>query len=134
LDLREVSMVGRQFTRENSLPEPTYETLDHVLTVSDWEDKFPMVSLHALECIEALFDHAPILMTTGSPRPQCVRRFMFELGWLYREAFYNMVKLFWECSVVCRNNKIRAVCKHLSGWARYTSGILRKENMNFNYH
>ena len=28
LDLREVSMIGRQFTCANSLPEPTYEKLD----------------------------------------------------------------------------------------------------------
>jgi hypothetical protein len=41
LDLREVSMVGRQFTWANSLPEPTYEKLDRVLMGTDWEDKFP---------------------------------------------------------------------------------------------
>jgi hypothetical protein len=31
LDLREVTIVGRQFTWANSLPDPTYEKLDHVL-------------------------------------------------------------------------------------------------------
>jgi hypothetical protein len=35
LELREVSMGGRQFTCENSLPEPTYEKLDRVLMDSD---------------------------------------------------------------------------------------------------
>jgi hypothetical protein len=49
LDLREVSMVGRQFTWANNLPEPTYEKLDRVLMDSDWEDKFLMVSVRALE-------------------------------------------------------------------------------------
>jgi hypothetical protein len=38
LDLREVSMVGRQFTWENSLPEPTYKKLDRVLMGTDWDD------------------------------------------------------------------------------------------------
>jgi hypothetical protein len=45
LDLREVSMVGRQFTWANNLPDPTYEKLDRILMDSDWEDKYPMVSV-----------------------------------------------------------------------------------------
>jgi hypothetical protein len=52
LDLREVSMIGRQFTWANSLPDPTYEKLDKVLMDADWESKFPMVSVRALERIE----------------------------------------------------------------------------------
>jgi hypothetical protein len=45
LDLREVSMVGRQFTCDNSLPEPKYEKLDRVLMDTNWELKFPMVTV-----------------------------------------------------------------------------------------
>jgi hypothetical protein len=52
LDLREVSMIGRQFTWANSLPDPTYEKLDKVLMDAEWESKFPMVSVRALERIE----------------------------------------------------------------------------------
>ena len=54
LSLREVSMVGRQFTWANSLPETTYEKLDRVLMDSDWEIKYPLVSVRVLERIEAL--------------------------------------------------------------------------------
>jgi hypothetical protein len=134
LDLREVSMIGRQFTWVNNLREPTYENLDRVLMDSDWEDKYPMVSVQALEHIEALLDHAPILLTTGSLRPQCHRQFKFELGWLHRDGFHDMVNSFWERPDVGStpierwNNKIRSVCKHLGGWARHTTGILKKEN------
>jgi hypothetical protein len=39
LDLREVTMVGRQLTWVDSLSEPTYEKLDHVLVDSNWEMK-----------------------------------------------------------------------------------------------
>jgi hypothetical protein len=129
LDLREVSMIGRQFTSANNFPEPTYEKLDRVLMDSDWEDKFPMASVRALERIEALSDHAPILLTTCSIRPPCIRRFKFELGWLHMDGFYDMVKSVWERPVVGRspierwNNKIRSVWKHLGGWARHTTGI-----------
>jgi endonuclease/exonuclease/phosphatase family metal-dependent hydrolase len=80
LDLREVSMTDRQFTWANSLPDPTYEKLDRILTDTDWEDKYPMVFVCALERIEKLSDHASILSTTGSPRPLCKRPFKFELG------------------------------------------------------
>ena len=75
-------MIGRIFTWENSLSEPTYEKLDRVLMDTDWESKFLLVSVRALERIEDLSDHAPILLTTGLPRPPCTRRFKFELGWL----------------------------------------------------
>jgi hypothetical protein len=55
----------------NSLHVPIYEKLDRVLMDTDWEDKYPIVSVRALECIEKLSDHAPILVTTGTPRPLC---------------------------------------------------------------
>jgi hypothetical protein len=66
LDLREVTMIGRQFTWANSLPDPTYEKLDRVLMDANWESKFPIVYVRALERIEGFLDHAPILLTTGT--------------------------------------------------------------------
>ena len=133
LNLREITMVGRQFTWANSLPEPTYEKLDRVLMDFDWEARFPLVSVRALERIESLSDHAPILLTTGMPRPPCKPRFKFELGWLHREGFHDMVKRIWELPVAGDtpiqrwNNKIRALRSHLVGWARHTTGLLKKE-------
>jgi exonuclease III len=80
LDLREVTMIGRQFTWANSLPNPTYEKLDRVFMDANLESKFPMVSVRALERIEGLSDHAPILLTTGTPKSPNNKRFKFELG------------------------------------------------------
>jgi hypothetical protein len=102
---------------------------------SDWEDKFPMVSVQALERIESLSDHVPILLTISSSRPYCARRFKFELGWLHRDGFHDMVKSEWERPAVGQspiqrwNNKIQSVRKHLGGWARHTTGILKKEKV-----
>jgi hypothetical protein len=48
LDLREIELSGRQFTWANSLPIPTYEKLDRVLTSVEWEQKFPLVMVRAL--------------------------------------------------------------------------------------
>jgi hypothetical protein len=66
LDLKEVEMIGRQFTWANSLPNPTYEKLDRVLMDDDRESQFSMVSVRALERIEGLSHHAPILLTIGT--------------------------------------------------------------------
>jgi hypothetical protein len=102
---------------------------------TDWEDKFPMVTVRALELIEGLSNHAPILLTTGTPRPPCKRSFKFELGWLQREEFHDMVKAVWERPVLGQspivrwNSKMSALSKHLSGWARHVTGILKKEKL-----
>jgi hypothetical protein len=135
LDLKEIEMVGRQFTWANSLPEPTYEKLDRVLMDHNWESKYPMVNVRALPRIERLSDHAPILLTTGKNRSQCKRQFKFELGWLQREGFSDMVKRVWErpiagSSPIQRwNNKLRAMRKHLGGWARHVAGLLKSEKV-----
>jgi hypothetical protein len=99
-----------------------------------WESKCPMVSVQALERVVGFSDHAPILLTTGLPGPPSTRRFKFDLGWLQRDGFQDMVKKVWERPVVGDNpiqrwnNKMRATRKHLSGWARHTTGLLKKEN------
>jgi hypothetical protein len=135
LDLREVTMVGRQFTWANSLSEPTYEKLDRVLMDSDWEQKYPMVSSRALPRIAALSDHAPILLSTGSSIPPRKRPFKFELGWIQRDGFSDMVKRIWDNSVTGSSpiqrwsNKLRSLRTHLSGWARHQAGLLKKEKL-----
>jgi hypothetical protein len=79
-----------------------------------------MVSVPALERIEKLSDHAPILLTTGLTRPLSKKPFKFEFGWLQREGFHDMVKNVWERPVYANNpvirwnKKMRAVRKHLS--------------------
>jgi hypothetical protein len=134
LDLRKVTMIGRQFTWANKLPDPTFEKLDRVLMDANWEAKFPMVSVCSLERIEGFSDHAPILLTTGTPKPPHNRRFKFELGWLQRDGFSEMVKTIWARPVTATsliqrwNIKIRALRSHLSGWTRHVTGVLKNEN------
>jgi hypothetical protein len=96
LDLRQISMIGRQFTWANSMSDPTFEKLDRVLMDANWESKFPMVSVRALERIQGFSDHAPILLTTGITKPTSNHRFKFELGWLQRDGFHDMVKKVWD--------------------------------------
>jgi hypothetical protein len=100
---------------------------------ADLESKFPMVSVCALERIEGFLDHAPILLTMGTPKPPGNRKFKFELGWLQREGFSEMVNTVWVRPVTAVspiqrwNSKIRALHSHLSGWARHITGVLKNE-------
>ena len=96
LDLREVSMSGRQFTWANNRSVPTYEKLDRVLMDTEWELKFPMVTVRALERIEALSDHAAIILDSNSTKPNVRRPSKFELGWLHRDGFVDIIKNVWE--------------------------------------
>jgi hypothetical protein len=59
---------------------------------TDWESKYPMVSVQALEHIIVQSYHGPVLLTTGLPRPQSPRRFKFEHGWLQHDGFHDRVK------------------------------------------
>jgi hypothetical protein len=133
-------MVGQQFTWANSLPDPTYEKLDSVLIDTDWEEKYPMVSVRSLKRIERLSNHDPILLTTGIPKPMCKRPFKFELGWLQHEGFHDMVKNVWDIPdsgntpILRWNNKMRAMHKHMSGWASHTAGIHKKRKASLIRH
>ena len=85
--------------------------------------------------MEALSDHAPILLTNGTPRRQCKHKFKFELGWLHHDGFHELVKKVWDRPVVGSNpiqrwnNKMRATRKFLRGWARHMTGVLKKEKL-----
>ena len=100
-----------------------------------------MVSVRALERIEKLSDHAPLLLDTGSEmlrgkQPQ----FKFELGWLHREGFSDMVKEVWKRPVKGNtpiqrwNNKLRSMRRYLGGWARHTTEVLKKEKISLPSH
>ena len=60
LSLRETELTGRQYTWANTLPKPTYEKLDRVLASIEWEQKYTLVSVHAMQ--RAVSDHTPLLV------------------------------------------------------------------------
>lgn len=132
LNLKEIEMSGRQFTWANRLPNPTYEKLDRVLVATEWDNKYPLSTVVALN--RDISDHTPLLLNTGEsndgahPHP-----FKFELGWLLRDGFLDMVKTTWA-SVTVGNTplerwqaKIRRVRQYLRGWAKNSSGAYKKE-------
>ena len=90
-DLQEIELTGRQFTWANSLTDPTYEKLDRVLMTTEWELKYPLVTVHALD--REVSDHTPLLLETGDPAfSGHPKQFKMELNWLSHEDFKEKVK------------------------------------------
>ena len=90
LDLREIELTGRQFTWANALPNPTYEKLDRVLASVEWEQKYPLVTVQALQ--RAISDHTPLLFVSGEATHVGNKNtFSFELGWFGREGFMERI-------------------------------------------
>jgi hypothetical protein len=83
-------------------------------------------------------DHTPLLLSTGDgvklkkPPP-----FQFELGWLLKEGFFEMVSEVWTkenkgTSPMQRwQNKIRRLRQFLRGWAKNMNGAYIKEKQSF---
>lgn len=61
LELKEIEMMGRNFTWANNLDTPTFEKLDRVLMRLDQELKFPKVAIKALDRSRSS-DYTPLLM------------------------------------------------------------------------
>ena len=77
-----------------------------------------------------------MLTDFGQPIPRSNRhQFKFELGWLTREGFHDLVKKVWarhprgNTPIQRWNNRIRALRRFLRGWAKHTAGIYKKEKL-----
>ena len=76
------------------MPNPTYEKLDRVLTSVEWEQKFPLVTVQALQ--RGISDHTPLLVDSGEATHVGNRNtFCFELGWFEREGFMELIAAEW---------------------------------------
>jgi hypothetical protein len=78
LDLGELELFSRQFTWANNLQVPTYEKLDKILVSTDWELKFPTITVQSLP--RGISDLTPLLVDTRSPSQPNKCTFKFELA------------------------------------------------------
>jgi hypothetical protein len=102
-DLREIDLTGCQFTWANSLPNPTYEKLDRALMTTEWEFKYPFVTVHGLD--RGVSDHTPLLLDTGmSAYKGNIRQFKLELSLFSREDFHDRVVKIWNKPVSGKNS------------------------------
>jgi endonuclease/exonuclease/phosphatase family metal-dependent hydrolase len=97
-NLREIDLSGRKYTWANNLINQTFEKLDRVLVCTDLEGKFPHTTVYALN--REISDHTPLLVNTGDLSSTYQPQFKFELGWLLREGFMDMVTDIWHNTLV----------------------------------
>jgi len=79
-------------------------------------------------------DHTPLLLNTGVASSDSNQpTFKFELGWLLRDGFMDMVKKVWSeedtgsTPMEKWQAKIRRLRQFLRGWAKNVSGANKKE-------
>jgi exonuclease III len=77
-DLREIDMSGGQYTWSNNHINPTLEKLDRFLMTADWEDMFPLTTVHKIA--RDVSDHNPIILDTMENREHKKKTFRFEKG------------------------------------------------------
>jgi hypothetical protein len=106
--------------------------LDKILVSTEWELNHPLSTVVALPRV--ISDHTPLVIDTGKPSSSNnPPMFKFELGWLLRDGFMDMMWDVWnsvhdsEDMMRCWQLKIRRRCQHLRGWAKHTSGVNKKE-------
>jgi hypothetical protein len=129
-------MSGRKFTWANSRQVPTYEKLDRVLVSTDWEQKFPLATVEALT--REISDHTPLLLDTGDKiKKKNNKPFKFELGWLLKDGFFELVSDVWlkekrgVTPLQKWQNKIRRLRQFLRGWGENIAGAYKKEKQEW---
>ena len=127
LDLREIDVSGRQYTWASRRENPTFEKLDRFLANVEWEQKYPLVTVQALTRTGS--DHTPLLIDFGEQAHLGNKsRFSFELSWLRRNDFCEIVTREWTSYVAVGSPveiwqaKIRHLRQVLRGWAKNLSG------------
>jgi hypothetical protein len=130
--LKEIELSGQKYTLANNLANPSLEKLDRVLVTTEWEEKYLLSMVRALS--REVSDHTPLLLNSGDPSLMATQpMFRFELGWLFREGFMDIVRDIWTHTVGDYTpmerwqRKIRRLRQYLCGWAKNTSGHYKKE-------
>jgi predicted secreted Zn-dependent protease len=60
----------------------------------EWEEKYPLTTVHALT--RNVSDHTPLLLNSGESSFMATQSlFKFELGWLLKDDFMEMVRDIW---------------------------------------
>jgi hypothetical protein len=125
-------MSRRKYKWPNNLATPTFEKLQRILMTTKWEDKFPLTTVRILT--REISDHVPLLLNSGEPSSIDTQPlFKFELGWLLRDGFIDMIRDIWSNTITGQTpmerwqGRIRRLRQHLRGWAKNMSGQYKKE-------
>uniref|UniRef100_J3MDH4 Endonuclease/exonuclease/phosphatase domain-containing protein n=1 Tax=Oryza brachyantha TaxID=4533 RepID=J3MDH4_ORYBR len=126
LDLKEIPLLGRKYTRSNEGLSPTLFCLDRVFCFSDWEDIFLECLLQSLAYVVS--DHCPL--TAGlKVKVHGKRRFFFESFGPNLDGFKTLVEESWGthldsvCPVEQFYLKLLCLNKGLQKWSRKVGNV-----------
>jgi hypothetical protein len=99
---------------------------------TEWEENFPLSTVHAL--FRGISDHTLLLLKSGDDTMWSTQpSFKFEMGWLLRDGFIDMIREIWSNTssggtpMEEWQGEIHRVREYLRGWAKHTSGEYKKE-------
>jgi hypothetical protein len=108
------------------------DSVYRILLSTEWEQRFPFAKVMALS--RDISDPTCLLLDTGRvPSNSNQSIFKFELGWLLRDQFTDIVREIWESaseevdSMRRWQAKIRRLRQHLRGWAKNVSGANKEK-------
>jgi hypothetical protein len=115
LELKEVDLVGRNYTWSNNHSQPTLSRIDRAFCTLPWEGLFMNPMLQALS--SSASDHCPILLCPILP-PRVTPKFRFESYWISRPKFSKCVSEAWNREVPVRHDLIWCCISSLAGWPK----------------
>jgi hypothetical protein len=128
--LKEIKLIGRQYTWANNLPYAMFEKLDRVLVTSAWDQSFPLAVVTRMN--RDISDHVPLLLKCGDPPHHC-NSFRYENCWMERDGFLDTVANNWNSrsfhihDIDKRQEKMRRLRRALKGWHINYEGDYRRE-------
>lgn len=130
LQLKEIELIGRRFTRSNERSAPTLVRLDRAFCTAAWETIFPDYALHSTTA--GVSDHCPLVLSLRS-RTRGRRRFHFENFWPQMDGFYEAVQGAWDaagrsgCPMERLAAKFLATSRALQGWSQRKVGNVNEQ-------
>lgn len=119
LELREIELLERRFTRSNERVAPSLVHLDRAFCSSEWDQIFPNYTLQSTTA--GISDHCPLLLNLGS---NCMgrRRFHFESFCPKLQGFMEVVAQAWHATDMATHliqrlaEKLKATSRALEAW------------------
>jgi exonuclease III len=122
LEVKEVDLVGKQYTSSNNQDSPTLTRIDRAFFSIAWECMYNNPILHALS--SSASNHCPILLGPLNP-PSVKPRFRFESHWVQMPSFLECIESAWHKEVAANqiplamlHIKLTRTAKALRAWAK----------------
>jgi hypothetical protein len=134
-ELRDLPLIGGEYTWSNNQSEPTLERLDRVLISSEWETISPLTNFKKKPRI--MSDHNPLIVSSDMGGVRKTKHFCFETSWVKHPEFPERIAEIWSRNITASNAverwhiKLNRVKKFLKGWGQIIKGHTRRYKKTF---